>query len=155
MKCQAVRDFSGNRESAQPHQRKIGRIRRDSAAPRLAPPVRTRRRGGFMEGSSWLIVRGIVSLLIGVLAFAWPGITIAVLVGMFAAYAIIDGVTNLVMGVSHTAGQGRSWAQIRHGVLGIVGGAVTLVLPGLQGLALIFLLGAWAVGTGVLEIAPA
>ncbi|HEX9368199.1 MAG TPA: DUF308 domain-containing protein [Vicinamibacterales bacterium] len=96
-----------------------------------------------------------MSLLIGVLAFAWPGITIAVLVGMFAAYAIIDGVTNLVMGVSHTAGQGRSWAQIGQGVLGIVAGVLTLVWPGLTALALIFFIGAWAVVTGVLEIAAA
>jgi uncharacterized membrane protein HdeD (DUF308 family) len=55
-----------------------------------------------MEGASWLIVRGAAGFLLGILAFLWPGITIAVLVGLFAAYAIIDGVMNLFLGLSVT-----------------------------------------------------
>jgi uncharacterized membrane protein HdeD (DUF308 family) len=108
-----------------------------------------------MEGASWLIVRGVASFLIGILAFLWPGITIAVLVGMFAAYAIIDGFTNLFLGLTHTPGQGRSWPQLLQGVLGIAAGVLTVIWPGATALALIFFIGAWAVVTGVLEIAAA
>jgi uncharacterized membrane protein HdeD (DUF308 family) len=110
---------------------------------------------GQMEGSSWLIVRGVASFVIGILAFLWPGVTIAVLVGMFAAYAIVDGFTILIMGLSHTTAQGRSWAQVAQGVLGIAAGALTLVWPGATALALIFFIGAWAIVTGVFEIAAA
>jgi uncharacterized membrane protein HdeD (DUF308 family) len=108
-----------------------------------------------MEGSSWLIVRGVISFVVGILAFLWPGITIAVLVGIFAAYAIIDGVTNLFMGFSHTPGQGGSWVQVAQGVLGIAAGVLTLIWPGLTALALIFFIGAWAVVTGAFEVAAA
>jgi uncharacterized membrane protein HdeD (DUF308 family) len=108
-----------------------------------------------MEGASWLIIRGVASFLIGILAFLWPGITIAVLVGMFAAYAIIDGFTNLFLGLSHTPGQGRSWPLVVQGVLGIAAGVLTVIWPAGTALALIFFIGAWAVVTGVLEIAAA
>src|SRR5258708_35970525 len=105
-----------------------------------------------MEASSWLIVRGVTGVLIGILAFLWPGITIAVLVGVFAAYAIIDGFTNLFLGLSHMPGQGRSWAMVAQGVLGVAAGVLTLIWPGATALVLIFFIGAWAVGTGVFEI---
>jgi uncharacterized membrane protein HdeD (DUF308 family) len=108
-----------------------------------------------MEVSSWLIVRGVAGVLIGVLAFLWPGITIAVLVGVFAAYAIIDGFTNLFLGMTHMPGQGRSWAQVLQGVLGIAAGVLTLIWPGVTALVLILFIGAWAVVTGVFEIAAA
>jgi uncharacterized membrane protein HdeD (DUF308 family) len=108
-----------------------------------------------MEGSSWLIVRGAAGFLLGILAFLWPGITIAVLVGMFAAYAIIDGVTNLFLGLSHTPGQGRSWALVAQGALGIAAGILTLIWPGMTALVLVLFIGAWAVVTGVFEVAAA
>jgi uncharacterized membrane protein HdeD (DUF308 family) len=108
-----------------------------------------------MEASSWLIVRGVASFLIGILAFLWPGITIAVLVGMFAAYAIIDGFTNLFLGLSPVPGQGRSWAQVIQGVFGIAAGVLTIIWPGATALVLILFIGAWAVVTGVFEIAAA
>lgn len=108
-----------------------------------------------MEGASWLIVRGVLSFIVGLLAFLWPGITIVVLVGMFAAYAIIDGVTNLIMGMTHAPGRGRSWAQVAQGVLGIAAGVLTVFWPGGTALALVFFIGAWAVVTGVFEVAAA
>src|SRR5260370_42553342 len=103
-----------------------------------------------MEGASWLIVRGVASFLIGMLAFLWPGITIAVLVGMFAAYAIIDGFTNLFLGLIHTPGQGRSWPLVVQGVLGIAAGVLTVVWTAGTALALLFFIVAWAVSPGLL-----
>jgi uncharacterized membrane protein HdeD (DUF308 family) len=108
-----------------------------------------------MEGSSWLIVRGAAGFILGILAFLWPGITLAVLVGLFAAYAIVDGFTNLFLGLSHTPGQGRSWALVAQGVLGIAAGILTLVWPGMTALVLVFFIAAWAIVTGVFEIAAA
>ena len=62
-----------------------------------------------MEGSTFLIIRGVVSVLFGVLAFVWPGITLAALVIVFGAYALVDGVVNLVLGLTSTpSSPGRS-----------------------------------------------
>jgi uncharacterized membrane protein HdeD (DUF308 family) len=108
-----------------------------------------------MDGSSLLIVRGIVGVVIGILAVAWPGITIAALVGIFAVYAMLDGVTNLVLGLTRTPTHGRSWAEALQGVVGIAAGVLTFMWPIVTAFALVLFIGAWAVVTGIFEIAAA
>jgi uncharacterized membrane protein HdeD (DUF308 family) len=107
-----------------------------------------------MVGSAILIVRGIVGVLVGVIAFLWPGITIAALVVLFGAYAIVDGITNLVLGFSRTGAHGR-WAHVLQGAVGIAAGVLTFMWPAITGLALIWFIAAWAIVTGAFEIAAA
>ena len=108
-----------------------------------------------MDSSSFLLIRGVTGVAIGILALLWPGITIAVLVGVFGAYAIVDGITNLFLGLSRNSVSGRSWATALQGALGIVAGVLTFVWPAITALVLVAFIGAWAIVTGVLEIAAA
>lgn len=108
-----------------------------------------------MDASTLLIVRGIIGLVIGVIAFGWPGITIAALVVIFGFYAFIDGVTNLVLGLTRTRTHGRSWATAVQGVVGIAAGVLTFVWPGVTALALVIFIGAWAIVTGIFELVAA
>jgi uncharacterized membrane protein HdeD (DUF308 family) len=108
-----------------------------------------------MDGASLLIMRGVLGVVIGLICFAWPGITIAVLVGIFAIYAILDGITNLFIGLHNTATHGRSWMQVLQGIVGIAAGVLTFIWPGVTALVLILFIGAWAIVTGGLEIAAA
>jgi uncharacterized membrane protein HdeD (DUF308 family) len=108
-----------------------------------------------MALSSWLIIRGIVGLIIGLVSFTWPGLTIAVLVAIFGLFALIDGFTNIVLGLTHTPEHGRSWAHLLQGLVGVAAGIVTFVWPGITTLALIWVIAAWAIITGVLEIIAA
>ena len=103
---------------------------------------------------SFMLIRGIASIVIGILAIAWPGMTIAVLVGIFGVYAIIDGITNLFIGFSR-ARAGESWAHLVQGLVGIGAGVLALLWPGVTALALVFFIAAWAVMTGVFEIVAA
>jgi uncharacterized membrane protein HdeD (DUF308 family) len=107
-----------------------------------------------MLDSKLLIVRGLVGIVIGVLALLSPGSTIAVLVGIFAIYAFVDGVTNLFLGVSRR-GHDRSWAHLFQGLVGIAAAVLTFMWPGVTLLALVFLIAAWAVTTGIFEIVAA
>jgi uncharacterized membrane protein HdeD (DUF308 family) len=107
-----------------------------------------------MDGSTFLIIRGLVGVFIGILAVVWPGITLAVLVGIFGMYALLDGVINLVLGLSRRR-DGRSWAHALQGVAGIVAGVLAFLWPGVTALVLVVFIGAWAIVTGVLEIAAA
>lgn len=107
-----------------------------------------------MHGSFLLIIRGILGVVVGVLAFVWPGITIAALVIIFGAYAIIDGVTNLLLGFTKTP-QRRSWAQIVQGIVGIVAGVLTFIWPAITALVLVMFIAAWAIVTGIFEIVAA
>ena len=98
------------------------------------------------------ILRGVVAIGFGVLAFVAPGFGIGLLVGLFAAWALIDGVNNLLTGI-RTRGQDRSWwIEILEGVVGVAAGVIALLLPGLAAEILILLIAAWAIVTGILEI---
>jgi uncharacterized membrane protein HdeD (DUF308 family) len=98
------------------------------------------------------IVRGVVAILFGVLAFVAPGFGIALLVGLFAAWALIDGVNSLLTGI-RTRGQDRSWwIEILEGVAGVAAGVIALVVPGFAAEILILLIAAWAIVTGIFEI---
>lgn len=108
-----------------------------------------------MNGSSLLVIRGIVGVVIGVLAVAWPGITIAVLVGIFGVYALLDGAMSMVLGFSRTATHGRSWAQVIQGLVGIAAGVLTFIWPAVTAFALVIFIGAWAIVTGAFEIVAA
>ena len=105
---------------------------------------------------SWgsLLFRGIASILFGIIAFAWPGKTLAVLVLLFGAYAFVDGVTALVLAVQRGARPHR-WLLVIDGLFGVAAGVVTLFWPGITLLALVFVIGIRFVLSGVLQIATA
>jgi uncharacterized membrane protein HdeD (DUF308 family) len=105
-----------------------------------------------MDGSSLLLIRGIVGLVFGVVAFAWPGVTIAALVVIFGMYAVIDGVSNLMIGVSRAKSR---WPHLVQGIFGVAAGALTFLWPGVTAFALVIFIGAWAIVTGLFEIVAA
>jgi uncharacterized membrane protein HdeD (DUF308 family) len=105
--------------------------------------------------SALLLIRGLVGIVIGLLAVTWPGMTIAVLVAVFGLYAVLDGITNLTLGFTRTRTDGRSWAQVLQGVAGIVAGVLTFIWPGVTALVLVLFIASWAIITGGLEIVAA
>ncbi len=102
-----------------------------------------------------LLVRGIAAILFGILAFALPGTTLFVLVMLFGAYALVDGVFALVAAVRAAEAHTRFWPLGVEGIVGSVIGLATFFYPGITAIALLFLIAAWAVLTGILEIAAA
>jgi uncharacterized membrane protein HdeD (DUF308 family) len=108
-----------------------------------------------MDGSSLLIVRGIIGVAIGFVAIAWPGVTIAVLVVIFGFYALIDGFTNLLLGLTRRAAHGRSWVHALQGIVGIAAGVLTFIWPGVTALVLVLFIASWAIVTGVIEVVAA
>jgi uncharacterized membrane protein HdeD (DUF308 family) len=97
-------------------------------------------------------VRGFVALLFGILLLAWPGISLFVFAIFFGAFAFVDGIFTLVAAVNYKAGAGqRAWLFVR-GILGIIVGIVTFCWPAITEIALVFLIGAWALVTGIMEL---
>lgn len=104
----------------------------------------------------WLAaLRGALAVIFGVVAFTMPGITFEVLVLLFGAYAFVDGIAVLSFGLI-AAGEGqRWWPLVLGGIVGIATGVLTFAQPAAMALALVYVVGAWAIVTGVFEIVAA
>jgi uncharacterized membrane protein HdeD (DUF308 family) len=101
------------------------------------------------------VVRGLLAIAFGVLAFFAPGLGIAVLVGLFAAWALIDGVTSLVTGIGGRNRDRSWWLEILEGVVSIIAGIIALAFPVLAAEVLVIIIAAWAIVTGIFEIIAA
>ena len=107
--------------------------------------------------SNWwsLVLRGVVGVLLGLFTFAWPGITLAGIVLVFGAYALIDGVVSLAGALRAIQARERWGVLVLEGLVGIGAAGVTAFWPAITALALVYIIAAWAIITGVLEISAA
>ena len=101
------------------------------------------------------MLRGLVALLFGVLTFVWPGISLTALVFLFGAYAFVDGLFAVAAALRSPEGYKHWWALLVEGVFGVIAGVLAFAWPGITALVLLYLIAAWAVVTGVFEIAAA
>jgi len=98
------------------------------------------------------LIRGIASVIFGILALAMPGIALVVLVLLFGAYAFVDGVFALI-GAVRAAEAHERWAHLLFvGIFGILVGAITFFFWQITAFALLYLIAAWAIVTGILEL---
>ena len=96
-----------------------------------------------------LAVRGLVAVLFGLLTFLLPGITLITLVLLFGAYALVDGIFN-VIGFFSTVS--HHWALLIGGVIGVIAGVLTFAWPAITALVLPYVIAFWAMFTGIFEI---
>jgi uncharacterized membrane protein HdeD (DUF308 family) len=104
-----------------------------------------------LQSSNVLAVRGIIAVLFGVVALLLPVPALLALVMAFGAYAFIDGGVALTSALTRRARSGRGWLAFE-GIAGIIAGIITFLRPGVTALALIFVVAAWALLTGVMKI---
>jgi len=111
----------------------------------------------IVYSSSWwaMALRGLAAILFGVLAFVWPRMTLTVLVFLWGAYALLDGVVAIAAGLKSHGEYKRWWVLLVEGILSLLAGVVAFIMPGITALVLLILIGAWAIFTGAFEIAAA
>ncbi len=96
-----------------------------------------------------LALRGLVALMFGLLTFFLPGITLVTLILLFGAYALADGIFNIVAFFRVAS---HHWALLIEGLIGIIAGILTFVWPAITALALLYVIAFWAIFTGIFEI---
>src|SRR6267378_4807117 len=97
-----------------------------------------------------LAIRGLAGILLGIAALVWTGLTIVVLIALFAAYLAIDGVFAIVAGA-----RARSLLLVLEGVVGIIVAILAVLWPAITTLVAVYLVAAWAIVTGALELGAA
>ncbi|HTS45716.1 MAG TPA: DUF308 domain-containing protein [Puia sp.] len=109
-------------------------------------------KGLLHKASGSLILSGILSLLFGILSFAWPGITLVTLVWIFAITIIAQGLLQISAAFNHRKGESHWWVLLLIGIINIIGGFVALVYPGITAILLITFMGVTWLFSGILEI---
>ncbi len=101
------------------------------------------------------VIRGIAAIVFGIIAFVYPGLTVATLVLFFGAWVLIDGIFRVVGAIGHRASDPDWGWHIVIGIVGIIVGLLTFHAPQITALALVIYIAAWALMMGASEIALA
>lgn len=104
-----------------------------------------------LPGHWWAFaLRGAIAILFGLAAFAMPGLTFAVLLGLFAAYMAIDGVVAIVAAGRAIREHSSYWPLLFEGIADLAAAVIAFAWPAATLVALVYLLAAWAIVSGVL-----
>jgi uncharacterized membrane protein HdeD (DUF308 family) len=98
-----------------------------------------------------LLIRGLVGILFGVLAIAWPGLTLLFLAILYGAFALMDGILAVSAAIRGGTVTPRWWLAVL-GLAGIAAGVLSFAWPGMTALILLYFIAAWAIVIGVTQI---
>jgi uncharacterized membrane protein HdeD (DUF308 family) len=106
---------------------------------------------------SWHAIfwRGAIALVFAVTVFAWPMLTLTGLLVIFGAFALLDGALALLLAMRESPRTRWSFALLAEGIVGVLAGTLALFVPWVAQPLITALIAAWAVTTGMLEIAAA
>jgi uncharacterized membrane protein HdeD (DUF308 family) len=113
------------------------------------------RRSGGTHPDWWRVVQGLVGIGAGVLAFAVPDITAYALLLVIAAWAIISGGMELVAAYQLRDVIRREWLLALDGIVSILFGVALIVFPSAGALAVVWLIGSFAIVSGVILLVMA
>ncbi|HLZ63280.1 MAG TPA: HdeD family acid-resistance protein [Ktedonosporobacter sp.] len=104
------------------------------------------------QGWGFLLFEGILGILAGVVALVWPGITALAFLYLLAAWAIITGVLELAAPLSFPMSLGRGVLMALAGLLSIVFGIIIAAQPAAGLLAVVWLIGIYAIVFGIMYV---
>lgn len=102
-----------------------------------------------------LALRGLLAIVFGLIALFLPGIALLAFIAVFAAYAIIDGIIAVTAAIRGRGTLPRWGWVLFEGIVSIAAGVLAIFYPGITALVLLYIVAAWAILTGVLEIIAA
>ena len=116
--------------------------------PAAAPPMRPRRVDLADLHPNWLLLRGAIAVVFGVLALAMPLATLGSLVLLFAAYLIADGIVAAIA-TARAVQRRAAWGSLAlEAIANVLAGSLALAWPAITLVALVWLAGLWAIASG-------
>jgi uncharacterized membrane protein HdeD (DUF308 family) len=110
-------------------------------------------RGGNAASRWWLILIGILGIAAGLFTFMWPGLTALVLATLIGFWSLIHGIFEIVGAIKIRKQIDNEWWLVLSGVLSVLFGLLMLFRPGAGALALVWVIGAYAIIFGILLVA--
>lgn len=99
-----------------------------------------------------LALRGVLAIIFGLIAIIFPHIILLAFIYVFGAYAIIDGIVAMTVALRELDFLNRWGWMLFEGILSILGGIIAFIFPGITALVLLYIVAAWAIVTGMMEI---
>jgi len=104
----------------------------------------------FKSSSTSLILLGILAVIVGIIAIAWPGVTILALVILFAVYAFMDAGLQAARAFS-SRDAGPVFGHLLLALISLAAGVVALVWPAPTAFVLVIVVAAWSLVGGIAE----
>jgi len=118
--------------------------------------MREQRLSAILCRAWWmLLLRGVIAILFAIMCWTRPGISLAALMWVFAAYTLADGILSVVTAISGRKEHEFWWVLLIQGIIGVGVGLMTFAAPGVTALIFLFYIAIWAMTKGVLEIVAA
>ncbi|RUT00646.1 membrane protein [Dulcicalothrix desertica PCC 7102] len=104
----------------------------------------------------WTVaLRGVIAIIFGLATLLWPGITLATLVFLFAAFVMGSGILLVMMAFRDRLNNAHGWILLLEGAISIILGVFVFALPAITALVVLYFIAAWAIMIGILEIIAA
>ncbi len=108
----------------------------------------------FVGDPKWIALRGAVALVFGIVAMAWPDVTLLAFVLLWGAFVLVDGLFALTAAIAGDGIEHRVWMAL-YGAAGVTVGVVTVLWPSITGRVLLFLIAVWAFVVGAIQLVVA
>ncbi len=101
----------------------------------------------------WMLaLRGLLAIIFGLIAIVFPHIALLAFIYVFGAYALIGGIIAVIVALRERGSVGRWGWILFEGILSIIAGLIAFVFPGLTALVWLYIIAAWAIVIGTMEI---
>jgi uncharacterized membrane protein HdeD (DUF308 family) len=100
----------------------------------------------------WLAAIGVLGVVAGLLTFLWPGKTALILAVFIGAWSLARGVFEIIGAIRLRKEIDNEWLLILSGALSVLFGAIVLFRPGVGALAIVWMIGAYAIVLGALQV---
>ena len=117
--------------------------------------MRAQRDDWLSVGWQYLVIRGVVALVFGIVAMVWPTETALAFAFLWGVWALADGLGSLLQAFQPGVTRGSRWLLVAMGVIALAAGLFAVTSPAVTATALTWILGIWLVVRGLFEVVSA
>ncbi|MBY0545217.1 MAG: DUF308 domain-containing protein, partial [Gammaproteobacteria bacterium] len=107
--------------------------------------------------SLWLMptLRGILAVLLGIVLFAYPGVSLVLMLTFFGAFVMVSGIVTLIVAFMRRRYDLIWRSYVTDGIVNLVIGLIVFLWPAMTSLVLVYIIATWALITGIVQLVNA